>query len=145
VEEEKTEKIKLLKAAGRFKVTHDFIRVILDADFCRYYRAFFHAYYYNTVKLQIPKHGAHINIVSGKLHPNADCKKYSYLNGKVANFYYDIRGNMGGFSKGFKNFWLDVYSKEFEEIAQDLGCLKDQKGFAYFHITIGNNKNLIKK
>lgn len=132
----------MLKASGKFKVTKDSIRVVTDTDFCRYYLWFFTKAHYNTIKLQLPKHGGHINIVSNKIHAGTDCSKYLYLNGKTVEFEYDIGGNMGGFTKGFKNFWLDVSAPEFYDIAKDLGVLKIKAGFAPFHITVANSKNL---
>lgn len=131
-----------MKALGHWKITKDSIRVIIDVDFCRFYLWLFTKAHYNILKLQLPKHDGHINIVSSKIHAGTDCSKYLYLNGKDVEFEYDIKGNMGGFSKGFKNFWLDVFAPEFYDIARDLKVLQKVKGFNAFHITIANSKNM---
>lgn len=132
----------MLKAKGKFKVRKDTIRVILDPDFCRYYKWLFDRAHYFTIKTQTPKHGAHINIVSDKLHAGTNCEKYLHLDGKDVWFEYDIGGNYGGFNKGFLNFWLDAHNEDLVDIAKDLGVLKPKEGFAPFHITILNTKKL---
>jgi len=129
-----------LKAKGKFRVTKDSIRIVTDTDFCRYYRWLFNKAHYNTIKNQVPMHGAHINIASPKIH-KVDCSKYLYLNNKDVYFEYSVEGNYGGFKKGFLNFWLDIWSKECEDIAYDLGIVKKEKGFELFHISILNTKN----
>lgn len=131
-----------LKASGKFEIKNGFLRVVLDSDFCRYYKWLFDKAHFHTIKTQLPKHGAHINIVSAKIHKGVDVSKYKKLNGKRIEFKYDIRGNIGGFTKGFRNFWFDVHSKELVRLAQDLGVFKASSKFAPFHITILNTKNL---
>lgn len=134
-----------IEASGRFAVSKDSIRVILHPDFCRFYGWLYKKATYNTEKISFPKHGAHINLVSPKIHKNTDCRKYLSLNGTRVSFQYDIMGNFGGFSKGFKNFWLDVKGKVLYKILDELG-IKQKKHeigkFARLHITIFNTKNL---
>ena len=131
----------MLKASGKFYVTKDSIKIVLDMDFCRYYNWLFTRAHYFTKKLQLPKHGAHIGIINQKIHKK-DCSDYLYLNGQAVDFQYDIEGNYGGFSKGFLNFWMDVTCKEAEEILREMGCHIKTDGFGLLHITVGNNKNL---
>ena len=131
-----------MKAKGKFHVTKDTIKIILDPDFCRYYKWLFDRAHYFTIKTQTPKYGAHIGICNPNIHKNVDCSQYLHLNKQEIWFDYDIGGNYGGFSKGFLNFWLDIQSRTCEDIAHDLGILKKESGFAYFHITILNTKKL---
>lgn len=141
---EQNEKI-WMKASGRFLVTEDSIRVVLHPDFCKFYGWLYKKATYNTQKISPPKHGAHINLVSPKIHKGVDCGAYLHLNGAKVDFFYDIGGNFGGFSKGFKNFWLDVKGKVLYKILDNLG-IKQKKHeigrFARLHITIFNTKNL---
>lgn len=128
-----------VKATGKFLVTDRTIRIVLDADICCYYKWLFDRAHYFTYKTQTPRYGAHINVVSDKLH-NVNCAKYKHLNGVPIQFEYNITGNYGGFAKGFVNFWLDVKCKMCEDIAKDLNTYKVAEGFAPFHLTILNTK-----
>jgi len=132
----------MIKAKGVFKITSNSIKVVLDDDFCRFYQWLFDRAHYSTLKTQRPFHGAHIGVVNPKIHKNVDTSVFSHLDGQEIWFDYNITGNLGGFSKGFKNFWLDVFSKRLDAIAQELGVFKESDGFASFHITILNTKNL---
>jgi len=96
---------------------------------------------YNTVWTQIPRHGAHINIIAPNIHKNLDANKAKHLVGKRITFHLDVEGNFGGFTKGFRNFWLNVVSPEMDQIADDLGVPPKQGRFARFHLTIFNTKN----
>lgn len=137
---------KWINASGKLVVAKDSIRVVLDSDFCAFYSFLYKKFVWNTVKTNLPRHGAHINIVSEKIHKNVDCSRFLKRNGEIVKFSYNVEGNFGGFSKGFKNFWFDVESKKMSDIADDLGIFQKKSdivaGFARFHITIFNTKNL---
>jgi hypothetical protein len=137
----------MLKAKGKFIFEKNgFIRIILHSDFCRYYKAFFQEAHYFTKKLQIPKHGAHINVYSSKIYGSPNAKKFKELkaeyDGKEVEFYYDVEGNYGGFTKGFLNFWLNVKCDSASHIADELGAFHTDEKYSRFHITIGNTKNI---
>jgi hypothetical protein len=132
----------MLRALGYWKITDNSISIITDEGFCWFYRWLFNRAHYHTIKTQTPKHGAHINIIAPKIHGIIDCSKYNYLNGQEIYFNYDVMGNYGGFTRGFKNFWLDVFIPEAEEILKNFGLLNKQDGFEFFHISILNNKSL---
>jgi len=129
-----------LRAKGKFKVSHDTIRIVTDVGFSQFYRWLFIRAHYFTQNLQIPKHGSHVTVISPKIH-KVDCTKWMSLNNKEVYFNYDITGNYGGLSKGFLNFWFDIKCPEAEAILDDYG-FKKQDGFSLLHITIGNNKHL---
>ena len=131
-----------LKANGKLKITYlGKISIDVHPDFCKYYSWLYKRETWNTQKINLPKHGAHINIVNPKIHGKLDLSRFAHLNGKEIEFEYSIEGNFGGFTKGFLNFWLDVKCEEAEIIAKDLGVYKEEEGFSAFHLTIFNTKN----
>jgi len=129
-----------LHAKGRWKITNDSIRIETSLDFCSYYLWLFMRGTYNLHKMQLPKHKAHILVISSKIH-KVDCSPFLYLNDQVVWFNYSEGGNMGGFSNGFKNWWLDTDIPRANEILDFYG-FKKQAGFSRTHITISNSKNL---
>ncbi len=131
-----------LKVKGIWKVSKDNIRIVLNMDFCSYYRWLFMKGTYNLHKMQLPKHSGHINVISPKIH-NVDCSPFLYLNNRVVWISYGVEGNFGGFSKGFKNFWLDAEVPEADNILDFYG-FKKQEGFSRIHITVCNNKSDLK-
>lgn len=132
----------MLKASGKFLITNNSVRIVLDTDFCRYYQWLFNRGHFFTKKTQIPKYGAHINIASPKIHKNCDTSNVKKLNGKRVDFYYDYTGNYGGFTKGFLNFWFDVDCEKADEIADILGLPSKDINFARFHLTICSTKGI---
>lgn len=129
-----------LKATGTWKVTKDSIRIVTNMDFCRYYLWLFMKGTWNLHKMQLPKYGGHIGVINPKLH-RKNCSAYMHLNGQPVEFEYDVEGNIGGFTKGFRNFWLDVSCEKAEEILRDFNLDKKKDGFSLLHHTICNNKN----
>lgn len=130
-----------LRAKGFWKVNKDSIRIVTDIDFCKYYYWLFMRGTWSLHKMQLPKHGSHVGIVNEKIH-RVDCSRFLYLNNQEVYFNYNVTGNFGGFKKGFKNFWLDVYLEQGEDIQRELGIYKKTDGFEIFHLTICNSKNL---
>lgn len=131
-----------LKAKGKLRVSEEKIYIETNVDFCKYYAWLYKKATWNTQKINLPAHGAHINISNPKIHGKLNLAKYKYLNNKEVEFIYNIEGNFGGFQKGFLNFWLDIECNIVHSIASELGILKETKGFSPFHITIFNTKNL---
>ena len=131
-----------MKISGTYLVQKGAIKVITNNDVCKYYRWLFNKAHFNTIKNQIPKHGAHVGIINPKIHRSIDCMELKDLNGKRVDFDIDIEGNYGGFTKGFLNFWLDAHCQEFIDIRKWFGVYEEQDGFAPFHLTILNTKNV---
>jgi hypothetical protein len=131
-----------VQVSGKFQIQEGFLRVIMHSDICRYYQWLYHKDIWNTLKTQIPKHGAHVNIVSPRIHRGINLAPVAHLQGQRINFQLDIEGNFGGFTKGFKNFWLPVISPEIDEIADELGVPPKQGRYSRFHLTIFNTKSL---
>ena len=130
----------MLRAKGKFKITKDSIRIVTNLDFCKYYCWLFMRGTWNLHKMQLPKHGGHVGVINPRIHQK-DCSDYMYLDGREVWFEYTVEGNFGGFSKGFKNWWLDVRCKEAEEILREFGLDKKTDGFSLLHHTICNNKS----
>lgn len=136
---------KYITVEGTFQVRDGFLRIVMHPDICMYYRWLFTKSTWNTVKTSPPKHGAHINIFSPKIHKNLVLpKQVKALDGVKIKFLLDIEGNYGGFTKGFLNFWMDVKSLDLEKLG-DILKIPKQKNFARFHLTIFNTKKLMKK
>jgi hypothetical protein len=132
-----------LKANGKIIIGKDnFIRIITNLDFCKYYRWLFTRYHYFTIKSNLPKHHAHINIFSPKIYPDIKIDKALSYHDKNVTFEYDFTGNYGGFTKGFLNFWMDVKCKEADEIYKLLDIPEKDGKFNRFHLTILNTKKL---
>jgi hypothetical protein len=131
----------LITVSGSYRIQRNSIRVVTSADICKYYRHLFNKAHYNIIKTQTPAHGGHVNIISPKLH-NIDCTIFNDLHNTAATFQLDISGNYGGFRKGFLNFWFDCYSDDFYSIKDFLGIPRNDNGFADFHLTILNTKNI---
>jgi len=114
------------------------LKIVLEKDFIKYYKWLVESHTYKTIQLICPKHGAHITIVSSKLHKEFDRIKLSQYNNQLVSFIYnpeDIR--VGG--NDFTNYWLPVLFPLGDQIKIDLGIVESD--FLGFHITIANNKN----
>jgi|GEM_PF-4873386 len=125
--------------SGNYVVTNRSIKVKTCDDICKYYQWLFNRHHFNTIKSNRPRHGAHVGVVSSKIH-DVDCTKFLHLNDTPVDFSVDISGNYGGFSRGFLNFWLDAYSVDFINIRKQLNIHKIEPGFSPFHLTILNTK-----
>lgn len=130
-----------MRAKGTFQVEKDKLSIKICDDFGAYYRWLFNRAHWNVIKLQPPKHGTHINILSPKIH-KVNCEFYRHLEGQEVWFAFDVEGNYGGFNRGFLNFWMDVTCAEGEEILEFEGFTR-QEGYSLLHVTIGNTKNKI--
>lgn len=125
----------MLYAFGYLQVAQNAIRIKINDDFLRYY-CWLIKKEFRWLKLQYPKHGAHITISNKKLHKNVDYNKIKALNGARIRFQYDEKIIQGGCE--FVNFWVPVECKFAEYIKERLNIV--DKGFLGFHITICNNK-----
>lgn len=128
---------------------HLFVKV--DNDFIRYYKWLIDKRFYgitgkntfvNQELLQFPRVGAHIGIVNSSIHGwNHKWKNILRLSRKIYFNYNPEDIRIGGFSKGFVNFWMPVYSKQIDQIKVDFN-IKESKSFLGLHIVIANSKNL---
>ena len=113
------------------------LTVELERDFGRYYHSLIPKY--KNTKPQ--KYNSHISVIRHEIPPNLEAwEKYQ---GESVGFKYDtiIRN-------GEVYYWLDVVSKELEDIRAELGLFRPPlypelvpDGYVnLFHITIGNIK-----
>ena len=129
----------MLTVKGIIKLDDTGLRVHLDEDFSRYYLWLIHRYYFNCIKLDRPKHGTHLSIVTKALHSNCLNSEYlSQYHNRIVELQYnpeDIR--IGG--NGFINFWFKIDFPLGDKIKADLKIV--ETGFLGYHVTIGNTKN----
>jgi len=131
-----------LNAAGTVSVAPGEVRINLSADFCKYYRSLLlEALKLDPLEFQIPKHGAHITIVSRKIHPGIDTSELRLMNGMTVNFTYDPDILEGG--ARFKTYYVKVTCAFAEKLKEELGIFEGDR-FLGFHICICNNKSLVK-
>lgn len=128
----------LLKASGRFVVVPGDARINLDDDFCRYYRKLVLDYYMESpLELQLPKYGAHITVVSKKIHRGVDTSRIDYYHNTVVAFEYDNNILKGG--TRFTTYYARVECFFAEFIKRKLGVVEDES-FLGLHICVCNNK-----
>lgn len=129
-----------ITCTGTWAITDDSIRIVTGIDICRYYKWLFDRAHYHTLKTQTPRYKAHVNIISPVIHKGTNCTKYHSLHGKPIGFRCFVEGNYGGFTKGFKNFWLDVDCPPALDILKELGHYNPNAKYSPLHLTICNTK-----
>ena len=129
----------MIKLSRKIKLDDTGLRVNLERDFINYYIWMIRRYYWNCIKINAPKHGAHISIITKKLHKEFNKNKLQKYHNKMVDFWYDPAIRMGG--SYFTNFWLFVDLPIGEKIKNELGIV--EKGFLGYHITIGSDKYII--
>ena len=131
----------MITIRGKIRLDDTGLRVNLDEDFSRYYLWLIHRYYFNCIKLDRPKHGIHLSIVTKALHSNCFNSEYlSQYHNRIVELSYnpgDIQ--IGG--RGFTNFWFPVDFPLGDVIKSHLNII--EIGFRGYHITIGNNKSSV--
>ena len=128
----------MVKLIGKIKLDDTGLRIMVSPDICRYYIWLISRYYYNTIRLDAPKHSAHISIITSKLHGERfNINQLLPYNGKVVEIEYnpvDLR--TGG--RGFTNFWFPIEFPLGLKIKQELGIT--ETNFLGYHITLCNTK-----
>ena len=131
----------MIDIIGTIKLNSTGLRVEFDSDFNRYYIWLITNYYYNTIKLDAPKHSGHLSIITKKLHKDKFIPNYlQQYHGQLVELQYnptDLR--TGG--NNFTNFWFPVEFKLGTVIKKALGIIENN--FLGYHITICNNKNYV--
>jgi hypothetical protein len=131
-----------LESSGEFVVTPGDCRLVVVKDFCEYYKKLILFNIANNPKdFQTPKHGAHITIVSAKIHGFRNTSKVSTFSGVTIPFSYNINIKKGG--KQFTTYYVDVVCPFADKVKKTLDVV-DSPGFLGLHICIMNNKSKIK-
>ena len=121
-------------------IYHDtWLMAYADDEICDYYRKL--AFMYSpTLRLNQPKHGAHITIISGRWEtpPRKDMywRKYDKIWVEI-EYSLEVQNNE-------LYYWLPVYCKMFEEIRVELGLAANNGELVIpAHMTIGNLKETV--
>jgi hypothetical protein len=128
-----------LPASGTLRFASGSLRVTLDNDFVHYYKWLLDRYY--CFLSHLPAHGAHISVWLPTKHrpwTKEDQKLVAGFLGKEIKFEYNPEVRVGGFSKPYRNFLIDVRSEQLDHITKLLGIRQN------FHITTANTKGGIR-
>lgn len=106
------------------------IMATCDDDIGAYYRLLTH-YYNRSIKLQRPKIGAHITIVSGKHEDFIDKSCWNKYNNIIIKYHPFVETNG-------EYFWLKVKCEKIHDLREELGLTRNLKH--PLHLTIGNLK-----
>lgn len=131
-----------LEARGTFVVSNGDCRIVVDEDFCKYYKKLLE--YFEQEKIadfQIPRYGAHITIISTKIHGYRNTSKLEMLSGISIPFLYDADIKKGG--TRFTTYYASVKCPFANLIKKEL-MVVEPSSFLGFHICITNNKAKIK-
>lgn len=109
-------------------IAESWVLLECDTEIVRYYTYFLNK---KGIKLEKPLWGAHISIVRGEydILPEDYKDKFGYNNGTELSFNY------GSLVTNGIHWWLEVESKELEDLRLHLGL--DKHPDFGFHITIG--------
>lgn len=128
-----------LKTSGYISVEKEFGRVVLNLcpDFCAYYKWFVERRY--RLMLNEATFGPHVTLGNTAIHKKLRFDIASPFHGQRVNIEYLNDIKIGGYSKGFLNFWMHVRSTELDQLRYAIKAF-DNKDFQGIHVTIGNNK-----
>ncbi len=128
-----------LTATGTFVTKPGEARINIDLDFCKFYKSLILQVYKNANPLlQLPKYGAHITIVSSKIHGWQDTSELESLQNQRVQFTYDPNIKLGGTK--FKTFYVSVVC-EFAEMIKRKLKIQEPETFLGLHICICNTKS----
>ena len=118
-----------------------FLRAYLGEDFGQYYLRLFKYATWNVTYLWRPRHGFHLTVINPKFH-KVDAN-LSFFNNKKISFTYDPRDiHRGGERSGFIGYYLNVISKDIDDIRASLGL--DPKKAGRVHLSLFTDKHLKK-
>ena len=124
----------MFKSHGKLEINNG-VRIVADWDLIRYYHQLVEYYTYQTKRLQLPAHGAHITIVNPKIHKNVDLNLCKNIRGiKVEFFYYPEKIYVSP-----KNYWIPVTCEFADNLKKSLN-VKETNNWLGFHLTVCNNK-----
>lgn len=133
----------MLAAKGKISVTKDRISCDLNHDFCRYYKYLIEQQFPNLRGgLFLPRHGCHVTVAQPKFRA-VDYRVAQFFHGEIVVLNYDPRRiSIGGFSKGFVGFYLQIASKRLQYIQRAASRRINGDKEGSFHITICSTKHL---
>ena len=132
------------QSTGKFRYGNNHAVLDLNSknwrEMYRYYRALLPKY----LKMQPQRLDPHITVVRGykgggdlvePIDPDKKAEFWGKYEGEEIPFEYDPELKGDG-----TMWWLDAFSKRFEDIREELGLSKIREPYKSFHITIGNAK-----
>lgn len=124
----------MIKCCGKVQIDNG-IRIVTSIDICLYYRRLIHSHYYETIKTQVPSHGAHITVANPKIHKEAyyDLAK-KYLDKSVEFFYSPEDVYISNV-----NFWFPVKCEWADNVRAELN-INDGPSWWGYHLTVCNKK-----
>ncbi len=118
-------------AKGKIEIDNG-VRVVTDADFCRYYQKLI--WNWNHKRTQLPAFGAHVTIYNPKIHGEHDLAPALYLNGLEVTFWYHL-----WIIQSPRNYFVPVNFPQYHEIRWQIG-FQETKDWWGRHLTICNTK-----
>ena len=101
-----------------------------DDELCKYYRSLINREH-RSIKLNPPRHGAHITIIAGKYEEPANKEPWGRYQDEVIEFQYEPEVKTNG-----EYFWLTVSCPRFEQIRTELELNPTIP--IPWHLTVGN-------
>ena len=124
----------MFSSVGKLIYSASWLIVKADNGIISYYSSLLNLAH-RSVDLQLPKHGAHITVVSGKYEQPKDFTFWGKYQGRELTFYYDPEA----IEYGGSYYWMPVVCEELTGIREELG-LKPRIKWQW-HLTIGNLKH----
>ena len=128
----------MLQSEGIISVSVKHRRIVLDLnnDFIHYYKWLIQKEFWWMV--DSPLHGSHITIASERHNSSVNWGwAYKQYHRKVIQFSYDENIIIGGWTKGFKMFYVKVFSSDIDKIKNDIG-VRDSEHYLGLHCTLGS-------
>ena len=129
-----------LSSYGYLEFNNNALRLKLCDDISKYYKQFIDKEF--KIFSHLPLHGAHVTIMSKKIHSNWNVHKInnvvSFHRKEKIKFDYNVNIRVGGQTKGFMNFIINIRSKTLDKISDYLEI--DQN----FHLTVSNTKQSVR-
>jgi len=107
-------------------------KLVIDPEIARYYKNFIPKCYY----VQPQMYPAHITVVRKSREEPTNWEAWGKYEGREISFSYNPKIYRDG-----SYFSMEAFSKDLEDIREELGLPRIRTGFDKFHITIANNKS----
>ncbi len=144
----------MLRVTGHIEIEKDkAIRIRLNHDFCKYYMWLINKRYYGITGagtfvaeyFNTPRYSSHISVILKQFHPWGEDWNNLNIKGKNVDIYYNVEDLRlgGGVKKGVWGFWMPIYCEFAENLKKELK-VKDNNRYLGLHVSICNNKNLVK-
>lgn len=111
------------------------VRIKTSTDFCFYYKKLIEKAR-PGIRVQIPKHKAHVTLYNPKLHGKKDLALVKHLHGKQVGFTYNPEKVF--ISK--VNFWFPVWDCATYKEIKSILRFRETKEWRGLHITVCNKK-----